>query len=354
MRKLLLSCLFLLMLALIAACGNGNEDTSADENSEDSSAGTDSKEDAQASDEEVIKIKVGHIAGPDESYSIGMEQYAEAVEEATDGRVEFEIFGNGQLGGERDVTEQVQLGSLDMSLVTTGVVGNFYEDVTVFELPFLFRDLDHAYNVLDGDIGQGVLDGMSDVGLKGIAFWENGNRHFTNNVRPIHSPEDMDGLKMRTVENEMFLDAYKLLGADPVPMAFPEVYSSLQQGVIDGNDNPYPILWGKKLYEVQDHLSEVGFYYASATLLMNNDFYESLPEDIQKTIVDLGKEYAQKEREINKEIGEKAKEEVIADGMEIVEADDVDIEAFRKAIEPLHDKYSDKFGDTIDQIKEME
>ncbi|SFE82468.1 TRAP transporter substrate-binding protein [Alteribacillus iranensis] len=348
MKQIFVSLFFLLTLTLLAACGGGQEESSAGEAKNDNE-----KENISESNDDPITIKVGHIAGPDEAYSIGMEQYAEAVEEATDGRVEFEIFGNGQLGGERDVTEQIQLGSLDMSVVTTGVVGNFVEDITVFEMPFLFRDLEHAYAVLDSDLAQEILDGMEEEGLKGISFWENGNRHLANNERPITSPEDLEGLKIRTVENDMFLDAYRMLGADPVPMAFPEVYSSLQQGVIDGTDQPYPIFWGKNIYEVQDYLSEVGFYYASATLLMNLDFYESLPEDIQEIIVDVGKEYAQIQRDINQDLVEQAKEAVQEDGVEITEADDVDIEAFREKIQPLHEQYEEQFGDYLKRIKEM-
>jgi len=303
--------------------------------------------------DDVFTIKIGHIASPEDHYSIGINEYTKAVEEATDGRVQFEIFGNGELGGEADLAEQIQMGSLDMSVITTGVLGDFYEDLRVFDMPFLFRDLDHAYTVLDSDFAQDILNGMDEVGFKGIAFWENGLRHITNNKGPIYSPKDMEGLKIRTIENNMFIDTYKLLGADPVPMEFPEVYSSLQQGVIDGIDQPYSIMWGKKIYEVQKHLSEVGFYYASATLLMNDEFYESLPEEIQEVIVDLGKEYAVKEREIARNLDSEQKEKLIDEGLEVVPEDEVDIKAFKKAVEPFYNNLDDKNKKYVEKIRDM-
>lgn len=168
MRKLLSLITLSVLLLVLYACGGGEE------------ASNEGASDDVEQNEETITIKVGHIAGPDEPYSIGFNQYAEAVEEATDGRVQFEIFANGELGGEADVTEQVQMGSVDMSLVTTGVLGDFYDDLSVLDLPFLFRDVDHAYTVLDSDFGQELLDGMSELGIKSIAFWENGVLYFAS------------------------------------------------------------------------------------------------------------------------------------------------------------------------------
>lgn len=338
MRKSLAPLLVLLSIVLVlGACGS---DSSND------------KEDESASNEDVIKIKVAHIAGPDEPYSIGFEAYAEAVEEATDHQVEFEIFGNGEMGGEADVAEQIQLGSIDMSVITTGVLGDFDEDLSVLDLPFLFRDVDHAYTVLDSDFGQELLDGLQDIGFKGISFWENGVRHVSNNQHPIETPEDMEGLKMRTVENNIFIDTYKSFGAEPVPMAFPEVYSSLQQGVIDGNDQPYTILSGKKIFEVQDYLTELGLYYASATLLMSDDFYNSLPEDIQEVIIDLGEEYAVKQRQIAQDTDLELKEELEGE-MEIIEEEDVDMDAFIDKVQPLYDDLDDKYKEYVETIQDM-
>lgn len=346
MRKYFTFLVFVVLSVLVlGACSNKSSGSN-------SNSDTDNESSSNSSNQDVITIKVAHIAGPEEPYSIGFEHYAAAVEEATDNRVKFEIFGNGEMGGEADVAEQIQMGSVDMSIITTGVLGDFYEDLSVLDLPFLFRDVEHAYKVLDSDFGQELLDGMQDIGFKSIAFWENGVRHISNNERPVYTPEDMKGLKMRTVENNIFIDTYKSFGAEPVPMAFPEVYSSLQQGVIDGNDQPYTILSGKKIFEVQEYLTELGLYYASATLVMNNDFYDSLPADIQEIIIDLGKEYAIKQRQIAQDTDLELKEELMNE-LEIVELEEVDMDAFIDAVQPLYDELDDKYKEYVETIKGM-
>ncbi|WP_088103242.1 TRAP transporter substrate-binding protein DctP [Halalkalibacter urbisdiaboli] len=327
---------------LLSACGTIEKSTNEEVSSENNV------------EEEVYTFKVGHIAPPEEAYALGFEAYAEAVREATEGRIQFEIHGNGSLGGERELLEAVQLGTLDMSVITTGVVSNFVPDVTALEFPFLYRDLEHAYKTLDSDIGQDILDKMSEAGFKGIAFWANGQRHLANNKRPIRSPEDLKGLKMRTIESELLIDTYSSIGTNPTPMAFPEVYGGLQQGVIDGTDQSYGVIWSTKTYEQLPYFSESGLYYASATLLINQELFESLPEDLQETIVSLGKEFAKVQREISEELEQQNHDHLIENGVEIIPYEEVDIEAFRELVQPVYEKYADEYGHYIDRIQVIE
>ncbi|OLS36332.1 C4-dicarboxylate ABC transporter substrate-binding protein [Alkalihalophilus pseudofirmus] len=329
-------------LLWLTACGGSDEVSSEAEAAE-----------APASDE-VITLKVGHIAPPEEAYALGFDAYAEAVEEATDGRVQFEIFGNGALGGERELLEGVQLANLDMSVITTGVVTNFVPEVTAIEFPFLFRDLDHAYQTLDSDIGQELLDTMSNAGLKGISFWENGQRHIANNQQPVKTPDDLKGLKMRTIESDLLLDTYSALGTNATPMAFPEVYGGLQQGVIDGSDFSYGVISSTNVYEQVDHFTEAGLYYASATLLMNDDLYESLPADIQETLVTLGKEFAATQREISQTLEEEQKQQLLDNGVEIISAEELDLDAFREQVQPVYEKYEEQYGNILERIANVE
>ena len=302
----------LVFLFMLSACG-GEEEVATEINAE-----TEGNVDALAKTSEgVITIKVGHIAPEGEAYALGFDEYAAAVEKATNGQVQFEIFGNGSLGGERELLEGVQLGTLDMSLITTGVVSNFVPDVTAIEFPFLFRDLNHAYKTLDGEVGQEILEKMSDAGFKGIAFWENGQRHLANSKHPIYSPDDLKGLKMRTIESEVLLDTYSALGTNGTPMAFPEVYGALQQNVIDGSDFSYGVIWSTNVYEQTKYFTEAGLYYSSATLVINEDLFESLPEDVQEVVVDLGKEYAQVQREISQGLEAEQKQNLLDNGVEI-------------------------------------
>lgn len=340
--KLFLMIATVVSLLMLTACGGGaTEEANSQAENENEGEG------------DVITIKVGHISPDGQAYAIGFEEYAKAVEEATDGKVKFKIFGNGSLGGERELLEGVQLGTLDMSLITTGVVTNFVPEVSVIEFPFLFRDLDHAYKTLDGEIGQELLDKMSESNIKGIAFWENGQRHLANSQHPVKSPEDLKGLKMRTIESELLLDTYSALGTDATPMAFPEVYSGLQQGVIDGSDFSTGVYYTTKVYEQSKYFSEVGLYYASAALVMNQKFYESLPEDIQKVIVDLGKEYAKRERQINQDLMADYEKNLLDAGVEIIPEEEIDMEAFRKAVQSVYEKHAERYGDYIERIQNV-
>ena len=339
--KLLIMIVTIVSLLVLTACGGGAKETS-----KDTEKGT--------KDGDVITIKVGHISPDGQAYAIGFEEYAKAVEEATNGKVKFKIFGNGALGGERELMEGVQLGTLDMSVVTTSVVTGFVPEVAVIEFPFLFRDLDHTYKTLDGEVGQELLDKMSESNVKGIAFWENGPRHLANSKKPIKSVEDLKGLKMRVMESELLIDTYKEMGTNATPMAFPEVYGGLQQGVIDGSDFSTGVYYTTNVYEQSKYFSEVGLYYASATLVMNQELYDSLPEDIQKVIVDLGKEYAQKERQINQDLMADYKKNLLDQGVEIIPAEEIDMDSFRNAIQPVYDKHADRYGDYIERIKAVE
>ena len=340
--KSLVGFLFSLALVLVlAACGGSeSKDEASDANAEGES-------------EETYVIKVGHIAPEDHAFTKGLEEFTAAVEEATDGRVTFEVFGNGALGGEVEVAEQVQLGALDMTLVTGGPVGNFVSDFSVLEMPFLFRDIDHVYATLDSEIGQELMAKLDGAGFKALGIWENGMRHIASN-KAIKSPEDMDGLKMRTLENPIYIDMYSSLGADPTPIAFPELYTSLQQGVVDSTDLAYAIMNTSKFYEVSDHFSEVGIYYASAPLLMNGEKFNSLPADIQEILVEKGQEYAVRQREISQEMELEHIKALKDQGVTIVEAKEIDLDAFKKSVEPVYEKYASNFGDLVERIQAVE
>ena len=337
--KSLVGFLFSLALVLVLAACGGSE--SKDEVS-----------DANAEGEETYVIKVGHIAPEDHAFTKGLEEFTAAVEEATDGRVTFEVFGNGALGGEVEVAEQVQLGALDMTLVTGGPVGNFVSDFSVLEMPFLFRDVEHVYATLDSEVGQELMTKLDGAGFKALGIWENGMRHIASN-KAIKTPEDMNGLKMRTLENPIYIDMYSSLGADPTPIAFPELYTSLQQGVVDSTDLAYAIMNTSKFYEVTDHFSEVGIYYASAPLLMNGEKFNSLPADIQEILVEKGQEYAVRQREISQEMEVEHIKALKDQGVTIVEDDEIDLDAFKKSVEPVYEKYASNFGDLVERIQSV-
>jgi tripartite ATP-independent transporter DctP family solute receptor len=348
-----LAALTLVASIALAACGSNATQPSAGNTAEPGKTEA-QQQDASASSGEAITLKVGLISAPEHSYTLGLKEYDKALREATNGKVKLELYGDGQLGGEREMTEQVQLGTLDMALITSAPVGNFAPDLSVLEMPFLFRDLDHVYKTLDGEIGQELLAKLDDSGIKGIALWENGLRHISNNKKPILSPEDVKGMKMRTIENDIVVETIKALGADATPIAFPEVYTSFQQGVVDGFDASYGVFESTKMYEVQKHFSEVGIFYNSAVLMINKEKFDSFPADLQETIVKLGRETAAKQRQINQDLEKKQRANMEANGVQIVNYADVDVEAFRKAVEDVYTKIGPRFGDYVERIRAVQ
>ena len=180
-----------------------------------------------------VTLKLGHIAEPENVYGQGADHFAKLVKERSNGEIDIQVFPSSQLGNQRDLVEGLDLGTVDMTLTGTAVMGNFVPEVAVFDLPFIFRDVDHAYKALD-TVGMELAKKGEDRGMITLAIWENGVRHMTNNKRPIKEPEDMKGLKVRVMEQPVYIDMMNSLGASPTPMAMSELYTSLQKGVIDG------------------------------------------------------------------------------------------------------------------------
>src|SRR5512139_1991698 len=248
------------------------------------------------SQEKQVILKLGHAVAPEHPYHLGAVRYSDLVAQRTKNKVKIDVYPSTQLGNERDMVEGLQLGTIDLVVTSTGPLGGFVPRMFVVDLPFLFRDRAHAYQVLDGPIGRELLNAFSAKGMKGLAFWENGFRQITNSVRPIEKPEDLKGIKIRTMENKVHLSAFRAFGASPTPMAWSEVYTALQQGTIDGQDNPIAIVYTSKLSEVQKYLALTGHFYSPALLLMSVKAYNSLPEDARKIVLDTATECATYER----------------------------------------------------------
>lgn len=296
-----------------------------------------------------VTLKLAHVVSTSAPYHIGAMELAKLVDQKTKGQLKIEIYPGGQLGkGERECIEGLQIGTIDLVATSTGRVGGFLPQLLVVALPFLFRDNGHVDKVLDGPIGEGLLKDLSKAGIKGVAFWENGFRNLTNNKRPVNKPEDVKGLKLRTMENEVHMDAFRTLGADPTPMTWGEVYTSLQQGVIDGQENPINIIRTHKIYEVNKNLALTGHVYSPALLLMNENKFKSLAPDLQKALVEAGKEAAKFERKFIRDNEAKMLEELKGFGMQVTTPDK---KLFQKATEPTYKKYEARFGkDLIDKI----
>ena len=301
--------------------------------------------------EKKIKLKLATVTTAKHAYNVGAREFTKRIKDATGGAVDIRVFPGGQLGkGERELLEGMQIGNIDLAVTATGPISGFSPSMMVLDLPFLFRDYKHVDAVLDGTIGRKLLDDLEKSGLKGLAFFENGFRNFTNSARPLLKPEDFKRLKFRTMENPVHLASVRQLGAQAVPMSWGEVYTSLQTKVIDGQENPVAIIHAYKLNEVQKYLSLTGHFYSPAPLTMSLKEFNSLTPEWQKLFIKTAVEGAAFERKIIRDNEQKQLKDLKAWGMDVKT---VDKGSFFKAMQPVYDKYIKKYPDWKTVIKKI-
>lgn len=294
---------------------------------------------------ETIKLSVAHAFPDSHPGGIHLDKLAEEVKEKSNGSLEIEVHHNGVLGSEADEIQQLQAGNLDMALLYG--IGNFQNidpKLGIEELPFVFEDNEHAHNALDGEYGKAVSDILQSHGFNVISYWENGFRHFTNNKQAISKPEDMKGIKFRSAEIPIRLEMFKELDASAIPMGFNEVFTALQQKTIDGQENPLSLINSSKFYEVQEYLSLSGHIYNSAVLTISPASLEKLSPEQQEILKEVAEKLKVEEREMIAKQDQELVKELETQGMKVNE---VDIEAFQKAVEPVWDIYTDQNGDEL-------
>jgi len=295
-------------------------------------------------------MKISISIGQNSHQGIGIDVFGKEVEKRTGGRIKVQSFYSGSLGGERESIEAVQLGTQELTLTSTGPVPNFVPAARILDIPFLFRDKAHARAVLDGPIGQEMLKEFEPKGFKALAWAENGVRHMTNSKRAVNVPEDLKGLKMRTMENPVHVAAYKGFGIVTTPMAFPEVFTALQQGTVDGQENPLSVIMAAKFDQVQKHLSLTGHVYSPAIFLMNKAAFDKLSAADQQAFLEAAKEATKANRARVDEDDAKGVAELRSKGMSVVE--NVDKAKFQAALTPIYAQFESQFGKAnIDRIK---
>ena len=290
-------------------------------------------------------LRAGHGAQAQHPTQFGLEHFAELVSERTDGAVKVDVYPNRQLGEEREMVEGLQLGTVDMTVVSTGPLGSFSPEINVLDMPFLFRDSEHAYAVFDGDIGRSLLDNFSAQRIEGLAIWENGWRHLTID-KEVTEPSDLSGVRLRTMENQVHMDAFAELGANPMPMVWGEVYTSLEQGVIDAQENPITVIYTNQLWEVQDRVVLTQHVYGPHVFLASETSLERLPEEYRQIIREAAQEAAHYQREKSAELEAEQMELLREAGMQI---DEIDIVPFQEAMDPVYEKYAARFGEELVQ-----
>jgi tripartite ATP-independent transporter DctP family solute receptor len=297
-------------------------------------------------------LKLGYATTATSHYGVGSTVFCDEIEKGTQGRYKCQQFPSSALGGEREMIEAVQLGTLDIVNTSTGPVGNFVPEVKIVDIPFLFRDYAHARKVMDGPIGQDLLTKFPSKGLVALAWTENGFRHMTNNKRSIVKPEDASGLKMRTMENKVHMEGYRAFGIQPTPMAFPEVFGALQQGTVDGQENPIPVILASKFSQVQKHLSLTGHVYSPALLITSPRVMNRLSEADKKVFYAAAKSASIAQRKKVNEDEDNGIAQLEKEGMTVIRK--VDGQAFRNALIAPYAEYSKEFGaDNIRKIQDV-
>jgi tripartite ATP-independent transporter DctP family solute receptor len=295
-------------------------------------------------------LKMNISVSQNSHYGVAVDTFAREVEARTNGRYKVQNFYSGALGAERESIEALQLGTLDLTMTSTGPVPNFVPEVAIFDIPFLFRDYAHARAVLDGPIGQQMLAKFPAKGIEALAWGENGFRHMTNNRRQVIVPDDLKGLKMRTMENPVHIQAYKQFGIIPTPMAFTEVFTALQQGTVDGQENPLSVISAAKFDQVQKYMTLTGHVYSPALILMSKAQWDKLSAADKAAFTAAAKEAVKANRARIDEDERKAVADLRAKGMTIVE--NVDKSKFQATLAPTFVEFGKKFGqDNIDKIK---
>ncbi|SDJ10406.1 DctP family TRAP transporter solute-binding subunit [Salimicrobium halophilum] len=336
--------LALVVVALIAlsACGRPSDGNGESSDGGESEGG-----------EESYTIRIAHLVSEEQSSHIAAESFKEKVESESDGQISVEIHPNGSLfPSDREAIEAVQQGNVEMTIPALASVSSFNQDFMVFDLPFLFSDRETAHKVLDGEIGQRLLDDLTEQNIKGLVYAENGFRHLSNNKGPVESLEDIEGLKMRTLESPVHTATFNALGMNASPFAFGELYTALQQGTYDAMEGPVSLFYTNKFYEVQDYMTMTGHVYAPTALLMNNEFYEGLPSDLQDLVVEASEEYRTEQRELAGEQDSEFVDKLKEEGLEINEPSEELMNSFREAVQPVYEEFESEIGaDLIEEVQ---
>ena len=332
MKKRVLSVLMAsaMMVAVLAGCSSSSTGSASG-----GSSAASGSEAAQSEGGEYAMIS-GTTTPDNHPYNLGLVKMSELVAEKTNGAVTLDVFGNSQLGNERDLLEGLQLGSLQITCVSTAPLAGFTDSFLVFDLPFIFETTEQARAVMDSEVGTEILNSVEDQGMKGLAWFENGFRNVTNSKLPITVPDDLKGIKIRTMENPMHMEAFRVMGADPTPMAMGDVFTALQQGTIDAQENPIPIIETNKFGEVQHYLSMTGHLFSPAPVFISTDYFNSLPAEYQTAVQEAATEAVPYQREQIDEQNVTGLESLQAAGMEVNEPEKG---PFKDVTKVIYDEY---------------
>ncbi|MBN8443463.1 MAG: TRAP transporter substrate-binding protein [Thauera sp.] len=282
---------------------------------------------------------------------LGAQKLAEVVAAKSGGKMKVKVFSGGQLGGDAQTVSALQGGTVEMTILNSGILGAQVKDFEVFDFPFMFANSAEADAVLDGAFGKNLHQKLEAKGIVGLGYWELGFRNLTNGRRSIQKVEDIAGLKLRVIPNPINLDWVKALGANPVPLAFPEVYTALETKAIDGQENPVTVIHANKFNEVQKYLTLTRHQYNPQSIIVSKKVWDKLSADEKKILADAAAEAIQYERKITREQEAQALDALKKAGMEVTELPAAEVTKLREKMGPVIDKYATATPETLAALK---
>ncbi|MGE0799639.1 MAG: TRAP transporter substrate-binding protein [Lautropia sp.] len=297
-------------------------------------------------------IRVSNGINQDHPVGNGVAKMTQCLAEKSGGKMKLQAFWGNALGGDLQATQALRGGTLEMVITSTSPLVGIVPELGVFDLPFLFNNEKEADAVLDGPFGKYMADKLGPVGLVNLSYWENGFRNLTNSRKPVATAADMSGLKVRVMQNNIFLDSFKTLGANATPMSFGEVYAALETRAIDGQENPLVTIDTSKMYEVQKHLSLTRHAYTPFLALYSKKLFDALSADEQKALVDCSIVGRDEQRRVSRDLTDKSLAKLKKEGMQVVEIAPAEIDKMRAATAPVYERHKATIGqETIDRLQ---
>jgi TRAP-type transport system periplasmic protein len=300
---------------------------------------------------QVKEFKIGTQNPKGHPIVTGAEKFAELVAAKSGGKMKVNVFPGGVLGGDAPTISAVQGGTVDFSLQNSGILASQVKDFEIYDFPFLFANPKEVDAIVDGPFGQKMHAKLQDKGLVGLAYFELGFRNISNSKRPINTVADLEGLKLRVIPNAINVDWVKAVGANPTPMAFPEVYAGLESKAIDGQENPLTVINSNKFFEVQKHLALTGHQYNPQSLIASKKVWDGLSADERKIVQDAASEAGAFQRKINRELMAGALDALKKGGMQVTEFSPAELAKLQDKMKPVLDKHGSAISATLAEMQ---
>lgn len=321
---------FMLITTLLAGCAGNTQPTAEN-----------------AGEPKTIAFRMSQTSAADGAIGLTMEKFSDLIEEKTNGRYTINTFHNGQLGSERDNIEGIQMGNLDIAVVNQAPLSNFVPEIAAVDLPYVITSFEHADKVFLGEIGNSFLDQLGSKGIQGLSIWESGFRNLTNSKKEVNSLADVKGLRIRVMENKIHQDLWRTLGTDPVAMAWGDAYTALQQGAIDGQENPATVIDKNNVVEVNKNMAITQHVYSTVFIIMSPKAWSTLSAEDQKIFKEAAAEAAKYERELSRKMDKEAIKTLESKGMKVTYPDK---QEFINASQPVRDLYGKEYAELLKKI----